>query len=110
MNSTFSLQLSKIEQCATGAVYCQILDKLYPGTVTMGKIKWDAKFDYQYMDNYKILNASFKKNGIQKVPDVDKLIKARYQDNLEFCQWIKKYHDLHDSGEEYDGAGRRGNK
>jgi RP/EB family microtubule-associated protein len=69
----------------------------------MGKIKWDAKFDYQYMDNYKILNAAFKKNGIQKVPDVDKLIKARYQDNLEFCQWIKKYHDLHDSGEEYDG-------
>lgn len=44
----------------------------------MGKIKWDAKFDYQYMDNYKILNAGFKKNGIQKVPDVDKLIKARY--------------------------------
>jgi RP/EB family microtubule-associated protein len=59
-------------------VYCQIIDKLYPGTVTMGKIKWDAKFDYQYMDNYKILNAGFKKNGIQKVPDVDKLIKARY--------------------------------
>jgi len=41
-------------------------------------VKWDAKFDYQYMDNYKILNAAFKKNGIQKVPDVDKLIKARY--------------------------------
>ncbi len=76
----------------------------------MGKIKWDAKFDYQYMDNYKILNAAFKKNGIQKVPDVDKLIKARYQDNLEFCQWIKKYHDLHDSGEEYDGPSVRGNK
>ena len=76
----------------------------------MGKVKWDAKFDYQYMDNYKILNAAFKKNGIQKVPDVDKLIKARYQDNLEFCQWIKKYHDLHDSGEEYDGQYARGNK
>lgn len=30
------------------------------------------------MDNYKILNGAFKKNGIAKVPDVDKLIKARY--------------------------------
>jgi len=78
MNQTFDLQLSKIEQCATGAVYCQIIDKLYPGTTQLGKVKWDAKFDYQYMDNYKILNAAFKKNGIQKVPDVDKLIKARY--------------------------------
>ena len=51
----------------------------------MNKVKWDAKFDYQYMENYKVLNAAFKKAGIQKVPDVDKLIKARYQDNLEFC-------------------------
>lgn len=33
MNQAFDLQLSKIEQCATGAVYCQIIDKLYPGTV-----------------------------------------------------------------------------
>ena len=73
----------------------------------MGKVNWQAKFDYQYMENYKILNAAFKKNHIQKIPDVDKLIKARYQDNLEFCQWIKKYHDIKNTGEDYDAVGRR---
>jgi RP/EB family microtubule-associated protein len=59
------------------------------------------------MENYKVLNAAFKKNHIMKIPDVDKLIKARYQDNLEFCQWIKKYHDIKNTGEDYDAVGRR---
>jgi len=64
MNDDFGLALTKIEQCATGAVYCQIVDKLFPGAVTMSKLNWQAKFDYQYMENYKILNASFKKAHI----------------------------------------------
>ena len=25
--------------------------------------------------------------------DVDKLIRAKYQDNLEFCQWMKAFFD-----------------
>ena len=38
---------------------------------------------------------------------VDKLIKARYQDNLEFCQWIKRFFDLNYSGEPYNALQRR---
>ena len=60
------------------------------------------------MENYKVLQTAFKKNGIKKNVDVDKLIKAKYQDNLEFCQWLKKYHDLHWNGEPYDPIARRG--
>jgi microtubule-associated protein, RP/EB family len=108
MNEDFQLQLSKIEQCATAAVYCMIIDKIYPGTFNIKKVKWNAKFDYEWMENYKVLQTAFKKNGIKKNVDVDKLIKAKYQDNLEFCQWLKKYHDLHWNGEPYDPIARRG--
>ena len=38
---------------------------------------------------------------------VDKLVKAKYQDNLEFCQWIKRYFDLNYSGEPYNALQRR---
>jgi RP/EB family microtubule-associated protein len=55
MNTDFCLQLSKIEECATGAVYCQIIDKLYPGTFSFQKVNWKAKYDYEYVENYKIL-------------------------------------------------------
>lgn len=73
----------------------------------MSKVKWGAKFDYEFVENYKVLQSSFDKNGIKKHIEVDKLIKARYQDNLEFCQWIKRYFDLNYSGEPYNALQRR---
>ena len=33
--------------------------------------------------------------------------KARYQDNLEFMQWLKRYFDLNYNGEYYDAVTRR---
>ena len=51
----FQLQLTKIEQCATAAVYCQVMDSIYPGTFNFAKVKWGAKFDYEYIENYKVL-------------------------------------------------------
>lgn len=59
INDSFQLQLTKVEQCATGAVYCQIIDACYPGTVPMGKVRWGAKHDYEYVENYKILQQAF---------------------------------------------------
>eukprot|EP00355_Strombidium_rassoulzadegani_P006343 CAMPEP_0168614682 /NCGR_PEP_ID=MMETSP0449_2-20121227/4108_1 /TAXON_ID=1082188 /ORGANISM="Strombidium rassoulzadegani, Strain ras09" /LENGTH=94 /DNA_ID=CAMNT_0008655385 /DNA_START=48 /DNA_END=332 /DNA_ORIENTATION=+ len=78
INELLDLQLTKIEQCATGAVYCQIMDAIYPQTFSLGKIKWGAKFDYEFVENYKVLQNAFDKNGIKKHIDVDKLVKAKY--------------------------------
>lgn len=49
------MNLSKVEQVATGAVYCQIIDAIYPGTVQMSKVKWNAKHEYEFIENYKVL-------------------------------------------------------
>ena len=38
---------------------------------------------------------------------MQKLIKAKYQDNLEFLQWIKRYYDLHYPGGKYNAVERR---
>jgi RP/EB family microtubule-associated protein len=82
INDTFQLSLTKVEQCATGAVYCQIIDAIY-GNVPMAKVKWGAKHDYEFVENFKVLQQAFAKNEIKRHIDVDKLIKAKYQDNLE---------------------------
>lgn len=36
--------------------------------------------------------------------EVEKLAKAKYQDNLEFVQWLKRYYDLNggSKGAEYN--------
>ena len=87
----------------------------------MAKVKWQAKFDYEFVENYKILQNAFDKNGVKRHIDVstpissnsnlflqvDKLVKAKYQDNLEFCQWIKRYFDLNYSGQPYNATERR---
>lgn len=38
---------------------------------------------------------------------MDKLIKAKYQDNLEFLQWMKRFFDIKYNGAPYDAVGRR---
>jgi microtubule-associated protein, RP/EB family len=41
--------------------------------------------------------------------EVEKLVKCKYQDNLEFLQWFKKIFDNNGvSGKEYNAQGRRG--
>lgn len=36
------------------------------------------------------------------------MIKGRFQDNFEFCQWFKKFFDANYAGQEYDAIGVRG--
>ncbi len=38
---------------------------------------------------------------------VERLVKCRFQDNLEFMQWVKKYWDTFYPGGNYDAIGRR---
>jgi RP/EB family microtubule-associated protein len=93
-NDLLSLNLAKIEQTASGAVACQITEYIYPGSIQMSKVNWEAKSDYEFVQNYKLLQAAFKKHKVERYVDVEKLIKAKYQDNLEFCQWLKAFFDM----------------
>lgn len=106
-NELLDLHLTKIEQCATGAVPCQIIDAIYPGTLAISKVNFQAKHEYEFVNNFKLLQKAFDKNNITRHIEVEKLVKAKYQDNLEFMQWLKRYFDLNYNGEPYDAVGRR---
>lgn len=71
----------------------------------MSKVDWSAKSSHEYVANYKLLQKAFTKNKVQRYVDVDKLIRGKYQDNLEFCQWLKAFWDMQNGGgsrEDYD--------
>lgn len=106
INELLSLSYTKVEQLGSGAAYAQIIDSLYHN-VPLSKIKFDAKHDYEYINNFKVLQEAFKRNRIDKPIPVDRLIRCKMQDNLEFCQWLKKFWDSQFSGEPYDAEGRR---
>lgn len=132
INRTLALGITKIETTCTGAVACQLIDAHFPSkgntayssvfdlfvakcqfatchlpAVPMSKVNWEAKSDYEYVNNYKVLQSAFNKLNIEKKADVEKLCRGKYQDNLEFMQWFKGFLDRHSVVEGYDPIAAR---
>jgi len=110
INSSLQMNppLKKIEELATGACYCQFMDFLFPGSVPIRRVKFRTTMEHEFIQNYKILQSAFTKYKVDKNIPVEKLIKARFQDNFEFVQWFKKFFDANYSGnDDYDPVARR---
>ena len=55
----------------------------------MAKVNWAAKFEHEFISNFKLLQAGMVLMNIEKHVPVERLVKARLTDNLEFAQWFK---------------------
>jgi len=106
LNSLLQLNLTKVEQCGTGAALCQVYDSIFLD-VPMARVRFNANSEYQYRENFKILSNVFRKHHIDHPLPTEQLVKCKMQDNLEFLQWTKKYWDQYYPGGDYDALARR---
>uniref|UniRef100_A0A3B3WG32 Microtubule-associated protein RP/EB family member 3 n=1 Tax=Poecilia mexicana TaxID=48701 RepID=A0A3B3WG32_9TELE len=102
VNDSLHLTYTKIEQLCSGAAYCQFMDMLFPGCILLKKVKFQAKLEHEFIHNFKVLQAAFKRMSVDKIIPVEKLVKGKFQDNFEFVQWFKKFFDANYDGKEYD--------
>lgn len=102
VNGTLMSNFTKIEELCTGAAYCQFMDMLFPGSIVLKRVKFKTMLEHEYIQNFKILQAAFKKMNVDKIVPIDKLVKGRFQDNFEFLQWFKKFYDANCSYGDYD--------
>ncbi|XP_039256861.2 microtubule-associated protein RP/EB family member 1-like isoform X4 [Styela clava] len=109
VNRSLDLNLTKIEQLCTGAVYCQFMHMLFSNNINIKKVKWNSKLEHEYIANFKILQECFKKVRVDQNVPVEKLVKGRFQDNFEFVQWFKKFFDANYREEcaDYDAINMR---
>lgn len=108
ISSFLEMDIPKVEILASGAHYCQMLDALYPGSVKMNKVNFGAYQEVTYLQNWKLVQSAFEKQNIRKVIPVQKLVRAKFQDNLEFLQWFHQFfvYSYH-ATEDYNPINRR---
>ena len=117
VNQSLTLQLKKVEELCSGAAYCQLFSIAFPGAINLKKVKFTTKQEYEYIQNFKILQGSFTSLKIEKTIPIEKLVKGKFQDNFEFLQWYREFYyqnyDPDRSIEDYDpvkardGAGKK---
>ena len=93
VNTNFNQHISKIEELSTGAVFCQIFHNCMPGSLKISKVNFQAKHNYESISNFKLLQEAFIKNSVKKNIEIEKLVRGKCQDNLEFLQWMKRFFD-----------------
>ncbi|KAI1934932.1 microtubule integrity protein mal3 [Ophidiomyces ophidiicola] len=106
LNNLLQLNITKVEQCGTGAAYCQIYDSIFLD-VPMARVKFNVNTEFAYIQNFKVLQNIFARHQIDRPVPVEMLIKCRMQDNLDFLQFTKRFWDQNYPGGEYDAVGRR---
>ncbi|XP_048413344.1 microtubule-associated protein RP/EB family member 1-like isoform X2 [Stegostoma tigrinum] len=107
VNDSLQLNYTKIEQLCSGVAYCQFMDMLFPGSIILKKVKFLARLEHEYIQNFKLLQAAFKKMEVDKIIAVDKLMKGKFQDNFEFLQWFRRFFDANYDGKPYDPVAAR---
>uniref|UniRef100_A0A915PLF9 EB1 C-terminal domain-containing protein n=1 Tax=Setaria digitata TaxID=48799 RepID=A0A915PLF9_9BILA len=102
VNNFLRANLTRVEEMSSGAAYCQLTELLFPGKISLKKVKWNSRNEVDWIANWRILQTAWKDLGVKKAVPVERLLRAKFQDNFEFLQWFKKFFDANYDGHPYD--------
>ena len=71
------------------------------GSISMKRVKFSTNQEYEFLQNLTLVQDAFKKLKISRTVPIARLVKGKFQDNLEFVQWFKKFFDANYKEREY---------
>jgi RP/EB family microtubule-associated protein len=107
VNRLLSLKYKKIEDLSNGAAFCQIIDAVNPGSVSLSRVNFCARLEHDSMENLKVLQETFTKNKITEPVDIAALARGHYTASLHLLQFLHIWYHHSGARSGYDGRGRR---
>uniref|UniRef100_A0AAR2IL56 DNA (cytosine-5-)-methyltransferase n=1 Tax=Pygocentrus nattereri TaxID=42514 RepID=A0AAR2IL56_PYGNA len=102
LNDMLQTEFTQVEQLCSGACFCQLMDWLFPGSVTMSKVKFQSQDKADFLQNYNLLQAGFRKIGVTKSVPVEELTKGKFSANFTFLKWFRKFFQANLNGQVYN--------
>lgn len=106
--SLLKLELNSLDQLASGAVYCQLLDIIYNGMVPMDRVNWTSDKPADFITNFELLKGLFTKFSINRDFNIEKLVSGDRSELFTLLQWIHIFSfSTRNLGKGYDPTARR---
>ncbi|XP_070963679.1 DNA (cytosine-5)-methyltransferase 3A-like isoform X1 [Oncorhynchus clarkii lewisi] len=102
LNKILDIKFTRVEQICSGSCYCQLMDWLFPGCIDMSTVKFQAQDTPDFIHNYSLLQAGFRKTGVTKFVPVEELMNGRFQPNFVFLKWFKRFFQANLVGQVYN--------
>uniref|UniRef100_A0A674C1V7 DNA (cytosine-5-)-methyltransferase n=1 Tax=Salmo trutta TaxID=8032 RepID=A0A674C1V7_SALTR len=107
LNESLQTKFTKVEQTCSGAAFCQLMHWLFPGSVDVQRVRFQASDEVDALHNYSVLQAGFRRSGVIKSIPVEGLIGGSSEASLDFLHWFKVFFDSNHNGQEYDALESR---
>ncbi|XP_056319640.1 DNA (cytosine-5-)-methyltransferase 3 beta, duplicate a isoform X2 [Danio aesculapii] len=91
INKTLQTNFTQVEQCRSGACFCQLIDLLFPGTINLKKVKFESQKRSDFMQNYGLLQAAFRDLEVTEPVPVNELLSGKFRPNFTYLKWFKKF-------------------
>uniref|UniRef100_A0A8C2FID7 DNA (cytosine-5-)-methyltransferase n=1 Tax=Cyprinus carpio TaxID=7962 RepID=A0A8C2FID7_CYPCA len=108
INETLQINFTQVEQCRSGACFCQLMDLLFPGSIDMSKVKFESQKRSDFLQNYSLLQTAFRKSGVTEPVPVKQLLTGKFRPSFTFLKWFKKFFFANErQGREYNPVAAR---
>ncbi|XP_068997839.1 uncharacterized protein [Embiotoca jacksoni] len=110
LNDTLQTSFTEVEQVCSGAAYCQLMDRLFPGSLDLSSVQFQSCSAEHSLHNLTLLEAAFKRAGVVRLIPTAALMKRSFVAALSFLQWFKLFFDENNNGREYHAFEARGGR